>query len=194
MLRPSLEIAAALFVVFIALPQDTATNPQRKAEPAHVKIATIPARPEDVSSIDGMVKAYYDVVSGPAGQPRQWDRDHTLYIPEMRFIQFSESKDGKVTAQSMTHQQFVDSSQAGLGTNAFYEHEIHRITHRFGNTAHVLCTAEQTTAPNGPVIGHSIDSLELFYDGHRWWITSAGIWPADRPNRPLTPEFLPAAH
>ena len=194
MLRPSLEIAAALLAIFIVLPQDTATNPQGKAAQAHVKINTIPARPEDVSTIDGIVKAYYDVVSGPAGQPRQWDRDHTLYISEMRFIQFSESKDGKITAQSMTHQQFADTTDTALGNHAFYEHEIHRITHRFGNIAHVLSTAEQATAPNGPATSHSIDSLELFYDGHRWWIANANIWPADIPTRPLTPEFLPTAH
>jgi hypothetical protein len=191
MLRPFLAIAAALLAAVLIVPREAATPPQPQAKSTHVKITTIPARPEDVSTIDGIVTAYYDVISGPAGQPRQWDRDHTLYIPEIRFVEFSESKDGKNTAQSMTHQQFVDKAEAELGSSAFYEHEIHRITQRFGNAAHVFCTAELTAKLGGPAIGHSIDSLELFWDGQRWWITSVNIWPGDRPGRPLTPEFLP---
>lgn len=193
MLRPSLalEIAAALLAAFLLIPQNTATSAHPQTKTDHIKISTIPARPEDVSTIDGIVKAYYDVISGPAGQPRQWDRDHTLYIPEIRFVEFSEPKDGKNTARSRTHQQFVDKAEAELGNSAFYEHEIHRLIHRFGNAAHVFCTAELTATPGGPAIGHSIDSLELFWDGQRWWITSVNIWPGDRPGRPLTPEFLP---
>jgi len=190
-LRLSLEIAAGVLAAFLLVPQNTATHPHPQTKPAHLKITNIPARPEDVSTIDGIVKAYYEVVSAPAGQPRQWNRDHTLYIPGIRFVEFSESKDGKNTAQSMTHQQFVDKAESELGNSAFYEHEIHRITQRFGNAAHVFCTAELSATLGGPAIGHSIDSLELFWDGQRWWITSVNIWPGDGPGRPLAPEFLP---
>ena len=31
-------------------------------------------RPEDVATIDGMIRAYYEVVSGGAGVPRDWAR------------------------------------------------------------------------------------------------------------------------
>ena len=77
-------------------------------------IGHVAPRPEDVSTIDGMIKAYYEVVSGPAGQPRQWDRDATLYIPNVRFIIVSEDATGKTTAESMTHQEFVDTSECLL--------------------------------------------------------------------------------
>jgi hypothetical protein len=30
-------------------------------------------KPEDVSSLDNIVKAVYSVISGPAGQKRDWD-------------------------------------------------------------------------------------------------------------------------
>src|SRR5262249_54461396 len=126
-------------VLVVAQEAASPNRPQKAAQ--HVQITKIDPRPEDVSTIDGIVKAYYDVISGPAGQPRQWNRDHTLYIPQMRFIEFSERKDGTMHAQSMTHQEFADRTEAELGTNAFYEHEVHRIMHRFGNTAHVFSTA-----------------------------------------------------
>src|SRR5438128_12208648 len=80
----------------------------------HVSIPKISPRAEDVSTLDGIVKAYYEVVSGPADRPRQWDRDATLYIPNVRFIIIRQEEAGKTTAQSMTHQEFVDSSDASL--------------------------------------------------------------------------------
>jgi hypothetical protein len=191
MLRPTLEITVGVLACVLFVSQNTANNPAPKEGPHHVKINDIPARPDDVATIDGIMKAYYEVISGPARQPRQWDRDHTLYIPDVRFVIIEEAPGGKITARSMSHQEFADAMVAGLGNNAFYEREVHRITHRFGNVAHVLSTAEQRTAPDGPARSHTIDSVELFWDGHRWWIMNANIWPGDISGRPLTKEFLP---
>jgi hypothetical protein len=169
-----------------------ATDPQTslaKHSP-HVTIGRIAPRAEDVSTVDGIIKAYYEVICGPAGQPRQWGRDATLYIPNVRFILVSEHAGGKVTAESMTHQEFVDDSEASLNGKAFYEREIHRVTQRAGNIVHVFSTSEHSSAPDGPVEGRSVDSLELFYDGTRWWIASVNIWEFGK-NRPLPAEFLP---
>ena len=35
----------------------------------------------DAVSIDGVIKALYESISGPAGAPRQWERDRALYAP-----------------------------------------------------------------------------------------------------------------
>src|SRR4029077_17435123 len=115
----------------------------------HISIGKASPRPEDVSTIDGMIKAYYEVVSGPAGQPRQWDRDATLYIPNVRFVIVSEDATGKTTAVSMSHQEFVDMSEASMGGKAFYEREIHRIMQRSGNIATLLSTAARSAAADG---------------------------------------------
>src|SRR5215470_15104799 len=131
----------------------------------HTPIAKIAPRPEDVSSIDGIVKAYYEVVSGPTGQPRQWSRDATLYIPGVRFVLVTEDKVGNATAQSMTHQEFVDFSEAALAGKPFFERECHRVVERVGNIAHVLSTAEQAASADGPFKVSGLDSLELFWDG-----------------------------
>ena len=162
---------------------------QKTAAP-HVQIPQKEARPEDVSSIDGMIKAYYEVVSGPAGQPRDWGRDATLYISGVRFVVISKDKNGKTTAQSMSHQEFVDSSDATMVREGFYEQEIHRIMHAAGDVAHVLSTSENALSPNGPAQGHSIDSLELYWDGKRWWITGANVWEM-RSRQAIPSEFLP---
>jgi len=159
--------------------------------PRHVDVPDTTARAEDVGTIDGIMKAFYDVISGPAGQPRQWSRDRTLYIPDIRFVAMSEDKSGQPRAQVVSHQQFVDSSDAVLVKEGFYETEIHRVTERFGNIAHVFSTYESRNKADGPVIARGINSAELFFDGKRWWIAS-NIWDDERPDNPLPAQYLPA--
>ena len=47
---------------------------------------SIPANPKDVSSPEAIVAAVYDVISGPAGQKRNWDRMRILFVPDARMI------------------------------------------------------------------------------------------------------------
>lgn len=191
MLRTATVVGAALFSGVLLFPQTAEKSPAPQKTSPHFSIPKIAPRPEDVSTIDGMVKAYYEVVSGPAGQPRQWGRDATLYVPGIRFVVISEDTVGNATAQSMTHQEFVDSSEASMGSKPFFEHEIHRVIHRAGNIAHVLSTSEHMSTPNGPAEGRGIDSLELYWDGSRWWITNANLWELNISKHPLSSEFLP---
>jgi hypothetical protein len=156
----------------------------------HVQVPTIAPRVEDVSTIDGMVKAYYEVITGPAGRPREWSRDRTLYIPDLRFVATEVDKAGAPQARIMSHQQFVDAEDPEMVREGFDEREIHRVTQRFGNIAHVFSTYETRRTPGGPLLGRGINSIELFWDGKRWWIASA-IWDEERPGNPIPKEYLP---
>ena len=44
------------------------------------------ADPADVSSIDAIVAALYDVISGPAGEKRDWARFRSLFAPGEREV------------------------------------------------------------------------------------------------------------
>src|SRR4030095_14764038 len=133
-------------ILLDAMARSPLTYSEQKAA-AHVQIPQKAPRPEDVSSGDAIIRAYYEVVSGPAGQPRDWGRDATLYIPGVRFVLLSKDKSGNTTAQSMSHQEFVDGGDATMVEKGFYEHEIHRITHRAGDVVHVLSTSEHMLSP-----------------------------------------------
>lgn len=165
---------------------------QQTTPPKQVDVPTISARPEDVSTLDGIMKAFYDVISGPAGQPRQWSRDRTLYISDIRFVAMAVDKSGKPVPHIASHQQFVDAANPSLVKDGFYESEIHRATQRFGNIAHIFSTYESRNRPDGPVIARGINSIELFWDGARWWIASA-IWDDERPDNPIPADDLPPA-
>jgi hypothetical protein len=162
----------------------------KAAQETHIDVPAVAARPEDVGTLDGIIKAFYDVISGPIGQPRQWSRDRSLYIPEIRFVAMSVDKKGQPVPRIATHQQFVDASNAYLLKEGFYEQEIHRDTQRFGNIAHIWSTYESRNKADGPVIARGINSIELFWDGARWWIAS-NIWDDERSDNPIPAEFLP---
>ena len=194
MLRAVARLSLGLGVLGAFAVSKPAANLQGTAKPQAARVdVAIPhrePRPEDVSTIDGIVKAYYEVVSGPADKDREWGRDATLYVPGIRFIIFSVGKDGKTAARSLSHQEFVNESDPAMKSKSFYEHEVHRITHRVGNVVHVMCTAEQQSEMGGPVKGQSVDSLEMYWDGTRWWIASANIWKL-KPGQPMQKVFLP---
>jgi hypothetical protein len=184
-------LATAVFVFAIAaLTSHFAPAQGKRGQQEAVMVPRVVPRVEDVATMDGVIKAYYDVISGPAGQPRQWSRDRTLYIPEVRFVAMRVGKQQQPVADIMSHQQFVERTNPGFLRAGFYETEIHRITHRFGNIAHVFSTYESRTTADGPVIQRGINSIELFWDGKRWWIASA-IWDDERKDNPIPAEFLP---
>ena len=177
------DIAIGSILIFLTTAASAAQTPA-----GHVEIPTIDPRPEDVSSIDGMIRAWYEVICGPAGQPRQWARDKTLYIPEIRFV--STWTEGKtVETRIHNHQAYVDAVNAEL-SKGFFESEIHRVTEQYGSIAHVWSTYESRETENGPVTARGINSIELFWDGKRWWIAN-GIWADEPKDNPIPSEYLP---
>jgi hypothetical protein len=166
-----------------------ASVPAAQTAATHVSVATIAPRPDDVATIDGMIRAYYEVVSGPAGQPRDWARDRTLYIQDLRFVQVDVDRSGRPAPRITDHQQYVDMAD-GLTRTGFFEKEIHRATERFGPIAHVWSTYESRRTEGGPVTARGINSIELFWDGRRWWIANA-IWTDETPQNPIPAEYLP---
>jgi hypothetical protein len=147
------------------------------------------ANPADVSSLDGIIAAFYDVVSGPAEEARDWARDSTLYLPGVRFVVVSRSEAGQLAARNFDHGSWAMGSNASL-EQGFYEKEINRVTRQFGPITDVFSTYEWRTSEKGPVGGRGINSIQLFDDGERWWITGA-MWTSEDPEHPIPAEYLP---
>src|SRR5581483_3500143 len=108
---------------------------------AQEPVKTPTARAEDVKSIDAIVAALYDVISGPAGQQRDWDRMRSLFAPGARLIPTVPSPTG-ASARVLDVQGYIDRSGATLERNGFFEREIARRQETFGNIAHVFSTYE----------------------------------------------------
>ncbi|HSE67770.1 MAG TPA: hypothetical protein VLB12_12350 [Gemmatimonadales bacterium] len=154
----------------------------------HVQVPAKTPQPQDVGSLDGIMKAFYEVISGPPGAPRDWGRDRTLYVPDIRFVETSVDRSGKTMARVMTHQEFVDAADAGMVKNGFFESEIHRVTKTFGNITQILSSYETRAKADGPVFGRGINSLQIFWDGKRYWIASV-MWDDEREGNPIPAEL-----
>ena len=155
---------------------------------AKVKVGTIPPKAEDVQSIDGIMKAFYEVVNVAPDAPRQWSRDRTLYSPWIRFV--ANGKTG-TKPEVLTHQQLVDESEP-MVQNGFREHEVFRTTRRYGNMVHVDSTYETLVGLAAPKRSRGVNSLELYFDGTRWWIASV-MWQTEDAQNPIPKELLPPA-
>lgn len=160
------------------------------ATPHHTVVPTIEARPEDVRSIDNIIKTSYETISGPAGQPRQWGRDRTLYIPNVYYVQTGvDPKTGKVISHGMTYQEYADSAGPDLEKYGYFEREIGRTLSVFGHVASAMSAWEARTEANGRVIGRGVNSIQLVNDGKRWWITSIN-WDEETKDNPIPGDLL----
>ena len=155
---------------------------QRPATRRPIVVEKRAAADSDVKSIDAIMRTFYDVVSGPAGTPRQWSRDRGLYVPDVRFYVLSE-RNGTVRMNALSHQQYVDAVDSSSTADGFVEFETARCVRRFGNLATVWSAydgyhgagATRTTA------GRGVNAVQLYWDGRRWWITSVS-WDSERAN------------
>jgi hypothetical protein len=62
------------------------SSPRQQTPPAAAPAAGPAANPADVGSIDTILSATYDTISGPAGQPRDWNRFRSLLVSRARLI------------------------------------------------------------------------------------------------------------
>ena len=146
------------------------------------------ANPADVATIAEIVRVSYEVISGPAGVPRQWRRDSTLYSPTATFVAMSE-RDGKAVVTTMTAEDYRRINNEGFVKNGLFETEIGSRIERFGNVAFVRSITESRRTPNGPVDGRYVNYVSLYWDGSRWWI-SGFVWDEERPNNPIPKAWI----
>jgi hypothetical protein len=135
------------------------------------------ANPNDVASIDAIIKAAYDVISGPAGQKRDLARERSFFIPGARLIPTALepglTNESKIAPQILDVEAYITRVEPYFEKNGFYEKEIARKTEQFGHIAHVWSTYESRHAEEDPEpFMRGINSIQLFYDGERWWIVN----------------------
>ena len=125
----------------------------------------------DVKTIDALIKASYEVVSGEKGEKRQWERDNYLHH-ENAIYSFTEKKNGTTKQVVMSVKDFHKETDNMTMETAFYESEVNREVRIFGNIAHVWSTYETQLEKNGPVVRRGINSIQLIFENNRWSIIS----------------------
>jgi hypothetical protein len=145
--------------------------------------------PDDVASIDGIVIALYDVISGGVGEARDWDRMRSLFHPDGRLIATGRAQDGSRRMQTMDVEGYIAGSGDALVEIGFVEREIARTTERWGSIAHLFSTYEAFRGAETEPFLRGINSIQLWNDGQRWWILTV-FWEPETPDNPLPPRYL----
>lgn len=185
-----MRILALAAVLLAPAPLALRSSPQDPA--AKTPAAATPApKPADVASVDAIVAALYDVISGPAGKARDWDRMRSLFLPQSHLVPVI--GDGDATrAIHMTVEDYVRRSGPVIEKNGFYENEIARRIETFGNIAHVFSTyASRKTADDAEPFARGINSIQLVRQRGRWWIAQI-TWQEESAALPIPAEYLPA--
>jgi len=151
---------------------------------------SIPADPKDISSPEAIVAAVYDVISGPAGQKRNWDRMRTLFVLDARMIPTGKRPTGESTRRVLTVEEYITNSGPFLEKDGFFETEIGKKTEQFGNIVHVFSTYEskRTLSDEKPFM-RGINSFQLWYDGKRWWVITI-LWQSESKDTPIPEKYI----
>jgi hypothetical protein len=151
------------------------------------------ADPSDVESVDAIVAAVYDVISGPAGEARDWDRWRSLFLPEARLVSVGMNQDGQLSRRVMTPEDYVGLAGESLQRNGFFETEIGRTQDEFGPVVQRFSAYESKRAAADPEpFARGINSFQLLNDGSRWWVLTI-LWTSERPDLPIPERYLTGA-
>jgi hypothetical protein len=147
------------------------------------------ARPQDVASLDAIIAALYDVISGPAGQQRDWDRFRSLFAPGARLIPTGRRQDGTHSMRVFTPDEYATNATPAL-SNGFFEREIGRTTEQYGGIVQAFSTYEsRRAASDAQPFARGINSIQLVNDGKRWWVVTV-LWEAERPDNHIPERFI----
>jgi hypothetical protein len=136
------------------------------------------ANPDDVKSSDAIIASLYSVISGPAGQKRDWNRFKSLFSPSGKMAAIAKNREGKQVLVAMSPDDYIARSGPFLEKNGFFEKEVRRKTMKVMDMVQVFSDYESRNLPEDKKpfqIG--TNAIQVYSDGSRWYIHSV-LWQA----------------
>lgn len=139
---------------------------------------------EDVKSIDAIIDAYYDVISGSSSDPWQFERDKYIHSDNAVIIKIGEN--GTIARHTL-EAEYVPFLLAPR--EDFYEVELKRVVDQFGDIAQVWSAFEVRSSPETATNIVGLNSIQLHFAENRWWIDG---WTTqmETEKKTLVTEFL----
>jgi len=197
-LRRPLFAALLALTVACAAPEQGAEAEGAAAEPMAAEVQEMPpapmADPADVESVEAIVTAVYESISGNAGVPRDWDRFRSLFLPGARLMPVATEhlENGRQSSiNSISPEEFAAGSEGFFEEQGFFEVEIGNVTETYGDIAHRFSSYASfyTDDPNEEPFNRGINSFQLLHDGERWWILTI-FWQHEPDAGPIPDKYL----
>jgi hypothetical protein len=147
------------------------------------------ADPADVESIDAIITALYDVISGPAGEKRDWDRMRSLFFREATLTAVGLEPEGSTRVSPMTVESYIRRAGSSLEANGFFEEEVGRTSDTYGHITQVFSTYISKRTADGEVFQRGINSIQLMYASDRYWIVNV-LWFSENDEFPIPEKYL----
>jgi hypothetical protein len=138
-------------------------------------------------SVDSVVTELFACMSFKPGEQPDWRRQTEIFAPNARLVRVND--DGVFGFDPRTFRANFEAMIRAGNISSFYEVELWRETHEFGDVAQVLSGYEIRTSRDGAMIARAVKSIQLYNDGQEWRI-SALLWRRDG-ERKLTPANAP---
>ena len=143
---------------------------------------------KDVASVDAIIGALYDVISGEAGEARDWDRFKNLFTADARLIPTSKNQERKISYATLTPADYTRMFESRVATG-FYEKELNRMTDAYGTIVHIFSTYETRESKGGPVTNRGINSIQLLKTHERYYIMNV-FWCGENTGFLLPDHYL----
>lgn len=150
-----------------------------------------PVASADRDSVDSILLALHEVISGPREVARDWGRFRSLFVRDARLIRVvhDDPRPGDVATQSFDLDSFEVFYESEIRTGDFYEREVARRVESFGRITHTFSTYESRREEDGPTFQRGLNSIQLFRGGDGWRIVTI-LWDYERPGSPIPDRYL----
>jgi hypothetical protein len=140
-------------------------------------------------SIDSVIAEMYEMVSFEPGTRPDWSRQLEIFAAGARLVRVNDEGVFEFGVDSF-RENFESMIDSGV-LPSFWEGEIWRETHLFGEVAQVLSAYETRQTRAGAPLNRGVNGIQLFERDGRWLI-SAMIWRREG-RSVLIPDKVPEA-
>ncbi|WP_436515647.1 hypothetical protein [Ekhidna sp. To15] len=146
---------------------------------------------DKVQTLDSTIETLYAVISGEAGEKRDWELFKYLFTADAQLIPSGPNQDGEISYRVMSPEQYIETSGVWLEENGFFEKEINRVAESFGSLTHIFSSYESYRSESDEKpFTRGINSIQLMKDNERWWIVNI-YWTGEGDNNPIPDKYLP---
>lgn len=100
-------VCISLFAASLFLNTATAQTNNSSATTASFAPPANPKYTKDVSSVDNIIAALYNVICGAPGEPRDWERFKYLFGKDAKLIPTGKDAAGKFLYRTMTPDEYI---------------------------------------------------------------------------------------
>jgi len=137
----------------------------------------------DLAQIDAAVRGVYEVISGPPGQKRDFDRMRSLFAPGATLKAI-----GPKGLRGGSLEDYISRNEGVLEREGFTERELGRRVEIWGGLATAWSAYDGRTA-NGSFHERGINSFQLVKIDGKWLVASI-LWQEATPANPLPADLV----